>query len=426
MDKKVKEWHLIQERKSPDIDKLFDVYRLDPKKARILYFNNRSAYTSGRVVMFKEDNGDFSIVSFTRIVGISKTNRIYTREKREQSIIYKGNKFYYSYNTRVKRVTQLTYGGLKSFIGSISGWSESDTHPIMKAMIKKFTWIRFIAEESLLHGTAFNSIVRYKLYNRNNALKHIFKAPLPVINFLKLYFKDYSSTDTMKIWKEMQDVLINPENLKSEVFQHHLFRDTCLMARTLDKKINCSWSLKRLTQEHDNWSREITNTVLEFEIERILNVNPIFKKFGVTVGYNLLGTNKQLLHEGMTQKHCVGTYIDRVDKGSVGIYHISGHTLELGFGILNKFQFLGEGENNKTNNKYLNIVQFRGRFNKSAPEELNSIVQAAVTTFNKGLAKDFYKDDRDLGILSKDKTKDDVYHIDFADLNQLLDNELPF
>ena len=75
-------------------------------------------------------------------------------------------------------------------------------------------------------------------------------------------FKDYNVSDMIKIWKEMKQVLINVENLKPELYENHLFIDTCKMARTLDRKVNCSWSIKRLTQEHDDWAREITNTVL--------------------------------------------------------------------------------------------------------------------------------------------------------------------
>jgi hypothetical protein len=274
MEKEKKEWTLIYESKPPDVDKLYKAYAVDKKKARILFFNNRNNYSTTRVVFFKEKNGNFEIVHFVESLGISVTNKMYRRTKKIESVMHKGGKFYYI--TRTKKVTQLTYSGLRAFVGQFSSWSDIEDHAIIKGFIKKFSWIRFISEEPLLYGMSFNSIVRYKLYSLNDALKHKFKSSIPVVKKLKVIFKDYSTADTMKIWKEMKQVLINVENLKPELFGSHLFIDTCKMARTLDKKVNCSWSLKRLKQEHDDWAREITNTVLEFEVERELRVNKTF------------------------------------------------------------------------------------------------------------------------------------------------------
>jgi hypothetical protein len=385
MEKEKKEWTLIYESKPPDVDKLYKAYALDKKKARVLFFNNRNNYSTTRVVFFKEKNGNFEIVHFVETLGISVTNKMYRRTKKIESVMHKGGKFYYI--TRTKKVTQLTYSGLRAFVGQFSSWRNIEDHAIIKGFIKKFSWIRFISEESLLHGIAFNSIIRYKLYSLNDALKHKFKAPIPVVKKIKILFKDYNNNDMMKIWKEMKQVLINVENLKPELFGSHLFIDTCKMARTLDKKVNCSWSLKRLKQEHDDWAKEITNTVLEFEVERELRVNKIFFQFAEITGYQILKTNKDLLREGMHQKHCVGTYIKKVDDGYSGIYHINGYTLELSFqkiiGVYND----DIRDYSRSMYQYLSIVQFRGKFNKDAPSELYKEVNNNVLSFNKGLAK---------------------------------------
>ena len=384
MEENKKDWTLIYESKPAEIDKLYKAYALDKKKARVLYFNNRNNYSITRVIMFKRENGDFEIAHLVETLGISITNKMYRREKKIESLIRKGGKFYYV--TRTKRVTQLTYSGLRAFVGQFSSWNNIEDHVIIKSFIKKFSWIRFISEEPLLHNMAFNSFVRYKLYNLNDALKHRFKAPIPVIKNLKVMFKDYNTTDMMKIWKEMKQVLINIENLKPEISQHHLFIDTCKMARTLDKKVNCSWSQKRLTQEHDDCSKEITNTVLEFEVERELRVNDMFVKFAEVTGYQLLKTNKELLAEGMKQKHCVGTYIQKVDNGNSGIYHIKGYTLELTFQKIFGSYNSDKRDYDKSAFNYLNVIQFRGKFNKNAPNELHNEIGEKIMAFNKSLA----------------------------------------
>jgi len=423
MEKKKQDWTLVHESKSPDIDKLYKVYALDKTKARILYFNNRGGYTVTRVIMFKRENGDFEIAHFVETLGISITNKMYRREKKLESIIYKGNKFYYI--TRTKKVTQLTYSGLRGFVGQFANWNNIEDHTLIKSFMKKFSWIRFISEEPWLHGMAFNSIVRYKLYNLNDALKHKFKVPTPVIKKLKVMFKDYNMVDVVKIWKEMKQVLLNIENLKPELFQSHLFIDTCKMARTLDKKVNCSWSVKRLTQEHDDWAREITNTVLEFEEERKLNVNPIYKKFAEITGYQLLSTNRDLLREGMMQKHCVGTYISKVDNGNAGIFHIQGYTLELSYNKIIGVYNTDMSDYERTRYQYLGDVQFRGKFNKNAPIDLHNDVNEKILAFNKGLANKRGVNE-DMRILTENKPVVKMFDIDLEDVVRNDEGLLPF
>lgn len=413
MEENKKDWTLVHESKSPEIDKLYKAYALDKKKARILYFNNRGNYTTTRVIMFKRENGDFEIAHFVETLGISITNKMYRREKKIESLIYKANKFYYI--TRTKKITQLTYGGLRGFVGQFASWGDIEDHTLIKSFMKKFSWVRFISEEPWLHGMAFNSIVRYKLYNLNDALKHKFKVPTPVIKKLKVMFKDYNMIDVVKIWKEMKQVLLNIENLKPELFQHHLFIDTCKMARTLDKKVNCSWGVKRLTQEHDDWAKEITNTVLEFEVERELRVKDIFVKFAEVTGYKLLKTNKELLGEGMTQKHCVGTYIKKVDDGGSGIYHIKGYTLELSYYKITGKWNTEINDYERTVYQYLNNIQFRGKFNKNAPTELQDEVNEKILAFNKGLANKRGVNE-DMKLLTEDKPIVNMYEIDLEEV----------
>jgi hypothetical protein len=423
MEENKKDWTLIYESKPAEIDKLYKAYALDKKKARVLYFNNRNNYSITRVIMFKRENGDFEIAHFVETVGISITNKMYRREKKIESLIHKGGKFYYV--TRTKRVTQLTYSGLRAFVGQFSSWNNIEDHVIIKSFIKKFSWIRFISEEPLLHNMAFNSFVRYKLYNLNDALKHRFKAPIPVIKNLKVMFKDYNTTDMMKIWKEMKQVLINIENLKPEISQHHLFIDTCKMARTLDKKVNCSWSQKRLTQEHDDWSKEITNTVLEFEVERELRVNDMFVKFAEVTGYQLLKTNKELLAEGMKQKHCVGTYIQKVDNGKSGIYHIKGYTLELTFQKIFGSYNLDKRDYDKSTYNYLNVIQFMGKFNKNAPNELHDEIGEKILAFNKALANKRGVAG-DMKLLTENKPLVNMYEINLEEVVRVDVEQLPF
>lgn len=412
MEKNKPEWTLIQESKSSLVDKLFEVYAKDKYKARILYFNNRGSYYITRVVKFTQENGDFEICTLQETVGISITNKMYIRKKKLESIIYKGGKFWYSNKRGHGKFSQLTYAGLRAYVGNIANWNSIEVHPIMKAFMKKFSWIRFISETPALQGMAFNTIVRNKLFNQTDALKFKFKVPAPVIKVLTAHFKDYQTTDTFKIWKEMKQVLTNIESLKPELMSHHMFVDTCKMARTLDMKVNCSWSVKRLVQMHNDWSKEITNTVLEFEEHRELNVSKIYRKFAEVTGYKLLTTNREVLYEGMTQKHCVATYINKIDNGGSGIYHINGYTLELNHRQLSSYGFGDNFKTVNTQNRYLELNQFRGKYNCNTPAELQIEVQEKILAFNKALAN-AYKCDGDMQLLIQNKPKVMMYDVNF-------------
>ena len=419
MEKKKLEWTLIQESKPSAVDKLFEVYKKDKYKARILYFNNRSNYYITRIVKFSHDNGDFEVCHLQETIGISITNKMYRREKKIESIVYKGGKFWFVSKRGNGKCVQLTYASLRSFVGNFASWNNIEGHPLMKAFLKKFTWIRFISEEPLLHGMAFNTIIRNKLYTQIDALKFKFKVPAPVIKVLKCNFKDYNPVDMFKIWKEMKQVLLNVENLKPDLMSHHMFVDTCKMARTLDKKVNCSWSAKRLEQMHNDWSKEITNTVLEFEEHRELAVAKIYRKFAEITGYKLLSSNRDLLYEGMTQKHCVATYINKVDRGGAGIFHIDGYTLELNYSTINSYNYIDADtcKTRGTENRYLQNIQFRGKYNRNAPTDLAIAVEEKILAFNKALAN-AHNSEKDMSILIEHKPKVRMYDIDFQNFEE--------
>jgi len=391
-EKKDVNYTLLEKTESSKLKKLIDTYKKDPYAARVIFFNgNKNEFFTSRLVIFEHVNGDFEICIIRKTFGVSVTNRMYSRDKKEFSIIYSKKKFYYKSN---KKLTQLTFNGLHSFIYSWSSYK--DDHSVMKYMEEKFSWIRFIRENPILHGTAFNTFIRYKLYNLKDALRYTLKAPWPVIKILlgmSKPKKDNNESDfdklisarssdpryLLKRWKEIHKYLKNVESLKLEMYNHHVFDDTCRMAKVLDKKVNCSWSIKRLVEEHDKWAREITHIVLSNEPKYDLKIASIYREFAKFSGYNLLTTNIDLLAEGMVQNHCVGTYISRVERGACAIFHIEGFTLEVGYGP--EWTYDGSRVKQKSENVF-KYVQFRGKHNGSAPKHLDDAVKEKIKEFD--------------------------------------------
>ncbi len=84
----------------------------------------------------------------------------------------------------------------------------------------------------------------------------------------------------------------------------------------------------------------------------------------------------------MTQSHCVGTYIDKVDSGSTGIYHVDGGTLQLKYEIFYNRMGHQNRLSSYRSSKRLVLVQFRTFKNDPLPPEVHDMVLKKVIEFN--------------------------------------------
>ena len=380
MGEKNTKWVLINSHTNEYVENLINFYKEDKLKARVFFHENtKRNFLKRRVVYFEDDNGDFSIILFKTQFGITVNSKIYSRESKELSIIYKNKKFYFGDS---KKLVQLTVNGVNRF------YSHTETMPIIKILVKKFSWLRFVFENKVLHSTSFNTFVNNKLYNLNDSLRFLFKVPLPVIkvfmNNNKNLTYDYhtEAREIIKIFKSYRPYLTNIESMHDGLFVDGLFYDTCNMAKTLGRVVNCKWGRNRLKVEHDKMAREITLIKISCNKLKDLTINRAYIDFAEFSGYKLLTTNFDLYYEGMRQHHCVATYISYVNRGRSGIYHINGYTLELQFGL--RYVTCERNMESKTideTNK-LRISQFKGLFNESAPDELYDEVNDMVKRFN--------------------------------------------
>ena len=362
----LKQYTLFREVKSQKLDWLLDAYKQDPYKARVLFFNSNPDCSIERDVCFERTDGSFEICCFRRRFSMTKTNKIYSRETKVKSLIYKNKKLYFKIGTSLKHAM---YTDISAHFGFA-----------LDFLNKKFTWLRNIKENRFCHNISLSSVMTYKLFNADKILKHLYNVPTPVI---KVLTEDYNQVGqiydsnayiTKFDWKRIRPFLINVENLKIEHFKNHLFRDTIEMAIKLDRKVNCSWSEKRIKLEHDAWAKELRKIMLEFEPVIQLKPHRIFEDFENFTGYNLLRTNHELIEEGHRQDHCVAGYGNSVSNGNCGIYQVSGYTLEVNYRV--------DYMNSYEKNKKLFYGQLRGLRNCSAPKELDDTVKNYIEAFN--------------------------------------------
>lgn len=389
-DRECVNYKLLYESDKAKVNELIRIYKEDPFKARVKFFNDfKNMYSFNRVVLFEFSNGDFEICSFRNRFGISKTNRMYSSQKKLSSIIYSNGKLW----IRESTIRPLNFRKLITFISNneiatLGGVKELRViSKIYDYFNTKFHWFRTVYDSNgLAHDISFNRIIKDKLFKLRDLLLVSVNVDHRVSKniFSSGRFADIikQSASGVGIWKDYLQYIDNVHCLKKEMVESPYFYDTCKMARTLGRKVNCKWSLRRLKEEHDKWAKEITNIVLECEVEYDLKISQIYRAFSEYSGFRILKTNKEMLAEGMIQNHCVGTYISSVQSGYCGIYHIDGYTLELAYKAIHE------------SDKKLTMVQFKGKYNTDAPIELMDMVSKKVESFNNSnIPKEIYQEE---------------------------------
>lgn len=348
---------LIRDQPNSRVNQLFELYKLDKYKARVKYLSSPENYKSSRTCIFESGEKDFEVCEFDNKFGISVTNKMYSSQKKTNSVMFKNGKFYHYINSPLrnkrKGVMPLTHWGFLRFIKECEGvgFSHNNDEQIVNSktfqiFVNKFPWIKTLHETEAAYGLAYNTIQSKGLTGQKDLLRHVFKVP---INIAKVIIKEVPSSysrgdrhylratnrarspfEHLKQWKEVSKVLDGVQNLTEEFYHHHYFYDTCNMAHKLGRKVNCRWGIKKLEEMHDEWSKDLRNILLDCEIEYMLKVRKPYYGLAKHTGWKLLFTNKEMLVEGVRQNHCVGSYIDRVERGECAIFHIDGFTLQVG------------------------------------------------------------------------------------------------
>ena len=368
----IKHWDyiLLHEESNKEIDRLLALYEKNRQHARVIFLSsNYQRYSYARLCLFEDpDSDNFDIVVFRVKHGISITNKKFRHSKREATLRYREDTgFWICRNGNIRRPNDLAHDlGINHTI-------------IKQILITKFSWYRCMFENNISFDKSLtvHTVWSKKLFNLQKLLKAYYKVP---IGPARLLHKVYGRKPNNELIKEIRDkgkFLKNVENLSKDFLSNDneiIFKDSIKMAKKLGKIVNCSWGVKRLKKEHDDWSEELTN-ILFVEDNKILNVSGVFHQFAEFSGYYMIKTTRGLALEGKRQKHCVGGYSASVNSGSCAIFHVNGYTLDV-----RSISVKGEGFGSAKVN--LSNGQFRGFLNKDAPPELEEEVNEKIKDFN--------------------------------------------
>jgi hypothetical protein len=359
------------------VTKLLDMYRNDKYNTRVVYYNSREKAIKCRLAAFIKEDNTFELAIFKKTWGISKINVIYSREVKEMSI-FKSKKGYYT--VKGKLIKPLILNDI---------WLSRFSKEILLFIKDYIPFIELQVKHNLLVHKSFNYIIEHKLTSLKRMT--IFEYGIPYSRIKKLMerpsFYD-SLPDFKRVLYYNKEYITKLENINLEIFdkQHHfhIFSDAAKMARCLNVKINASWSIKRLKEEHDNLAVTLTEIVFTAD-NRELSISKVYRDFSIFANYRLLQTTKELALESQKQKHCIVTYSNKVNMHACGIYHIDGYTLEL---II-------------SSNKLV-INQFRGYGNDDAPDELKQSVQLKLDEYHQKLNGENKKINDTINIFSSD------------------------
>lgn len=298
---------IIEERHSL-LDEFNKIFESNPLAARVYAFDNRP--NTQRVLFFDESKTKFQIIHELSIYGVSITMEKYFRAKRVRKIFVNNGKFYFSADG--KKLKQLAYYDLDSIEKTI--------------IYERYPWIRMF-EENIVQSP-FNIATNHKLYSLHKLLSYIYKCPFPQARLIHAYFSRGGACNGGNLLQYIKNkTLINLPNTNKEIL-FSLLGDTLEMAWKLNMKVDASWSLKRLTNEHDRMSRIITDLLYSANNKELV-LRDIFRDFAEFSGFALIHDTKSLSYEGMTQKHCVASYASSINSGHCAIYHVDKYTLEL-------------------------------------------------------------------------------------------------
>jgi hypothetical protein len=363
---------LISEKLSPNIASLVDIYKQDKVKARVIYTERRNTlrYNNEYVYSFEYPNKDLRIVSFSEKIFFTKKNVMYKRKSSPYIIIYKhAAKSFYLKRGKVFKVMMV--GELFQYLGETN---------LYIYLVGKFGFLRNLYEIDECRHLTLGTIIKKKLFNREKIIKHIYGVNHNVAKVLAEAKK--SDGNITFIWKQYKHLFINLDSLTPSFFKDNMdiLHDTFRYADMFGEKINAKWKRKRLVEEHDKMYRRYIDIILEFEPLRELNIKQVYKDFKEFTNFDMLTTNHQLIEEGKKQNHCVGTYVNQVNSGSCAIFTIDEYTLEV------RFEKRSNWDNNlkrfKDDVHRLHLNQLRGYKNKSAPKELQDVVEEAINAFN--------------------------------------------
>ena len=263
------------------------------------------------------------------------TFRLTTKKETDTHIYWSANVYKPMFNNNKLFLLRQKDGGVtydkeKKTIKSWFGNKISKDYVITIDIISHFKieWLDNI--EHFFNETATASLlqrcIRGKITNPRDYVKAVIKGKKNLREsgvspemLYKFYSRDVKSSHIHSVQNIIYKLtaFTNPDKYLELAMDGSLgyhMEDMIRQARILNKKINPSWSVKRLNQVHSDWTREI----MGMEIHSVAQIDFNYTDdIEMPEGLSIIPDNRSLFEEGTIMKHCIYTnYAGRIKENS--------------------------------------------------------------------------------------------------------------
>ena len=324
-------------------------------------------------------------------------NNMQSRNFSEASITKKDGCIYYAANTfKVVKSTKSSYyvkrvtkdGFTIDQKGKLSVWFNKNIFqiPHMLDVFKyfNFNWFSQRLYPFVTKGI-FEKMVAGKITNNTEVCKAYIKAMRLNCSpnlFLQLFTGDYtmSKADFLRQASVAKDVnhfieytmSVGKENSRDK---YHILSDMIKEAQILEKKIDFTWSLNRVKEEHKKWTEEIMQVEIDGLDDQVIPNVERFDRY-TPKHFKLLKTQKEVFYEGKIMKHCVYTsYWNSIKNNNYLAYHIEFNGEEATLGVY-------------IDNDCIRYNQCFTRYNGAISHTMHTLVNQFVEELNEQVKRD--------------------------------------
>jgi hypothetical protein len=316
--------------------------------------------------------------------------------KRNVSFVFISPSGSIKFNLQSKKTTVwLSLSNIKNFPFNYFGINDSDERIKLSCKLlfnnKKNEWCeKHLKRQKLKNEDAFNLTVKTNftktIYGSCSNLQQFINKiktidePLSYKQFNDLSFDDiYEIMSIAPIFKNPVNFIDKYKEFKKLRFDRNYgtyFDDLIKIANETDNKINFSLNESNIKEQHDRMLLENLDKMKAKAIH-VDDKYLILEKY-LPKEFKIIKTGKELLFEGLIQKHCVNSYSSNINRGECCIltteYNDRRYTAEIHFGK----SWLSDDSKPK-----YTINQFKGYANLQAPKALESKLVSIIDTVNK-------------------------------------------
>ena len=358
---KDKECTNLYKYQSPNIEKLFEIYRKDKYHARVFFMNGEKTYFHELNLYKFEDGDDVDYVLFRKHYGISKTNVIYNNERVEFRLRVRKNGIWICKGKSIRSLVMNDY--------EFEKYDRGVKNIIVEELKVRFGWYRFLTDEFKNYDKPLTYVIKNGLTTKKALIKNYYGFDWPLSYELYNIDRDgtvFRATQFYQL-QHYKEWINNENKFNIDLVKGNwtLFLDSLRMAKKLDKKINFRWDITRLKDEHNKMAIELTKIVYSYDTTELTNAQ-VFLDFENEYDRGLVMDMPSLSYEGVRLNHCVVSYKQKINSGHCGIYSIGDYTLEL-----------------VNMSRGLEINQFQGHSNQNdPPKKLYNEIQRELDLFN--------------------------------------------